>query len=98
MKLFSIGVVIHATAYVKAESAAEAFRKVSTDLKGQGIELSSRHQFATNNVCVDGRSYETLLDNEEDIALSPAMTVDDATLRFGDLELMHDYEETNDGE
>lgn len=74
MKIFSIDVRIVATAYIKADSEEEALA-LARGMRGGGIEISSRHQAAGDNICFDGGAYSGLADNDEDIALSPAMTI-----------------------
>lgn len=75
MKLFSTDIMICATAYIKAESEEEALKIAQAELKDRGIEFSNRYQGLDDNLCIDGRPYECLLDNDEEVALSPAMTI-----------------------
>jgi hypothetical protein len=90
-KLFALDVRIVATAYIKADTREQALAIANRDLVGQGLEVSSRRQFLGENVCFDGRAYECLADNEEDIALSPAMTVLTDTLRLDNVEEAHSF-------
>lgn len=81
MRLFKLDVPIWATAYIKANSAEEALNIANAEMIETGIELSDRHQSVSEAICIDGRPYACLKDNEEDIALSPAMSFD--TNRYG---------------
>jgi hypothetical protein len=74
MNVYSIDVRIVATAYIKAESEAEAL-EIIRGVKDTGLEFSSRHQSIDDDICVDGGDYRSLYDNDESIALSPAMTL-----------------------
>lgn len=75
MKLFSIEINVVATAYIRADTAEEAAELARKHLVDTGIILSSRHQPCGENICIDGRSYEDTIKNEEPIALSPAMKI-----------------------
>lgn len=74
MNLYSIDINVIATAYIKAETQEDA-QAIAEGLTDSGIELSSRYQFAGDDICVDGRDYRALLGNDEPTALSPAMTI-----------------------
>lgn len=93
MKLYGIDVDINATAYIKAETREEALAIARRDLTNTGLELSSRHWSLGDNLCVDGRSYECLLENEEDIALSPAMSINEQQFRLDDVDEVHTFGE-----
>ena len=70
-KLFSIEVTIIATAYIVAESAAEA-QGIASDLTDTGIEFGSRRQDIGDDLCVTGESYS---EDMPTVSLSPAMTL-----------------------
>lgn len=74
MNLYSIDITVIATAYIKADSAEEALVH-AWNMAETGIELSSRHQPAGEDICIDGRPYSAMLTNSEAVALSPAMTI-----------------------
>jgi hypothetical protein len=86
-KLFQVEINLCATAYIKAEDEAEAKQIAARDLVNEVLELGDRYQPAGDNICIDGRAFACLVDNEEDIALSPVMTI------TGCGEVAPDYEE-----
>jgi hypothetical protein len=65
-KLYSIGVTIYATAYVRAESEDEAL-ETAKRFEGDFLELKGYP--------IDGRAYETVIEGDMDVTLSPGMTV-----------------------
>jgi hypothetical protein len=73
-KMYSIEVPICATAYIKAHSPQEALAIANNELADTGVEFSNGYQSIGEAVCMDGRPYSCLFDNEEDVALSPAVT------------------------
>lgn len=75
MKLFSLDIKVVATAYVRAESEEEAIALVREHLVDGELQFSSRYQPMGEGICIDGSSYEQTMQNEEAIALSPAMTI-----------------------
>lgn len=68
MKLYSIDMLIHATAYVRAETPEEATRLARDLLTGSDVALAN-----CNCDVVSGESF----DSEElpDVSLSPAATI-----------------------
>jgi hypothetical protein len=96
MKLFATELMICATAYIRAETPAQALTIAQRDLADQGLEFCNRWQGIDANICMDGRPFEVLLDNDEDIALSPAVTVVTKQFRLNRIEEAHDFEEDND--
>lgn len=75
VKLFRIDIPLYATAYIKAENEEWALAIADFHLTANAsIEFSGRYRSLEDNICMDGRSFECLLDNDEDIALSPAMS------------------------
>lgn len=97
MNLYSINIPIIATAYILAEDENQALHIANRDLTNTGLEFSSRHQSVGNNVCIDGQPYTGLYDNEEEIALSPAMSLNRARYRLDEIEEVEiDLEQDND--
>lgn len=99
-KLFSIDVPIYVTAYIKAETAEEALNLAKAELCDRGIEFSNRYQGLDDNLCMDGRPYECLFENDEEIALSPAVTFSKMPAELGIAmieEVEVEEEETTDG-
>ena len=74
MNIYSIDVQIVGTAYIKAESEEEAL-KIANSLPNEFLEFSNGHQCIGDDICMDGGSYQGLADNDEPVALSPAMTI-----------------------
>jgi hypothetical protein len=68
-KLYSIGVTIYATAYVRADDEDDAVRKAKAELLNECI-------FAEEGLFT-GRDYDDLFHDDEtvDVTLAPAMTV-----------------------
>jgi hypothetical protein len=92
MKLFSIDVMVCATAYILAESAEEAKAKAE-DLQGEGLEfLSSRTLLGSTkhaeDIYMTGESYH---EDMPTISLSPAMTVHSPDYRT--LDEVEDFDE-----
>jgi hypothetical protein len=85
-KLFSIDVPIFATAYIKADTAEDALNLANAELRDRGIEFSNRYQQLDDNICMDGAPFESLFDNDEEIALSPAMSFSDGKLGIAQIE------------
>jgi hypothetical protein len=75
VNLYSINVNIVGTAYIKAESEAQALAIANRDLRDTGFELSDGYQPIADNICIDGCQFDGLLDNEEEIAFSPAFSI-----------------------
>lgn len=75
MKLYQLNVNIVGTAYIKAESEEQALEIANRDLRDVGLEFSDRHQPIGDNICIDGCPFEGLVDNDEDIAFSPAFSI-----------------------
>ena len=67
MKLYAIDVTIHATAYVKADSADEARNKAVATLKDRQADLVGSH---TSELRYDDPALP-------EVSLSPAMTIGD---------------------
>ena len=80
-RLFSIDVPLFATAYIRAENEREALNIANAELRGRGIEFSNRYQSIDDNLCIDGAPFDRVMENDEEIALSPAMTLGDG--KFG---------------
>jgi hypothetical protein len=85
-KLFSIDVPIFATAYIKADTAEDALNLANAELRDRGIEFSNRYQQLDDNICMDGAPFESLFDNDEEIALSPAMSFSDGKLGIAQID------------
>jgi len=75
MNVYSLDIQIIATAYIVAESEEQALEIANRDLTETGIEFSDRHQSIGDNICLDGTVFANLVDNDEEIALSPAMSL-----------------------
>lgn len=78
MNLYSMGVTIHATVYVKANSPGEALQNARC-VQNACIEVKDIYE---GDVTISGLEF-----NDPDlpaVSLSPAMTV-------GDVEMNHDY-------
>jgi hypothetical protein len=95
--IYSIEIKICATAYIVAGSEAEA-QQLADTLADEAIEFSDRHQNVGENICVDGRSYDAMADNDEPIALSPVMTVHGAWSDDSEVELVEVLEGDEDEE
>lgn len=69
MKIFRVGITIHGTAYIRANSEARA-RELAEGLEGVGIEV---HDSWDGDVIITGLPFD---DPElPDVSLSPAMTI-----------------------
>lgn len=90
-QVYSIDIKICATAYIVAESLEEA-QDLANDLEDKGIELSSRYQPIGDDMCIDGSSYEALAENDERVALSPAMTIHGLWTKSDTVELVEAIE------
>lgn len=75
MNIYSVDVSIVGTAYIKAASEEEAQALAAKHLTGAGIVLGDSYQCANEDICVDGREFSALAENDEAIALSPAFTL-----------------------
>jgi hypothetical protein len=77
-QLFSMDLRLYATAYVVAESPEEAMAKLREVTDGNwGLEFANGHQVLNEGkICMDGREFPHLFKNAEEIALSPALTID----------------------
>lgn len=71
-KLYSVGVTIHATAYIVAESAAQAAAMAQEAFAFEEATVSKRTTFG--EVPVSDSSFEGLLIDGPAVSLSPAMT------------------------
>jgi hypothetical protein len=72
-KLFSVDVAIIATAYIVADSEAEA-QEIANSLADEALEFSSRQQHVgvDAEIVITGESYSA---DMPELTLSPAMTV-----------------------
>jgi hypothetical protein len=91
-KLFSVGIMIAATAYIVADSEEEA-KKKAEDLPHEGLEfLSSRVLIGSTkhaeDIYMTGESYHADMPT---ISLSPAMTIHSRDYRT--LDLVEDFDE-----
>jgi hypothetical protein len=75
VNLYQLNVNIVGTAYIKAESQEQALEIANRDLRDVGLEFSDRHDPIGDNICVDGCQFDGLLDNDEEIAFSPAFSI-----------------------
>lgn len=80
-KLFSMGVTIHATAYVLADSEEEAVAKCREACMDSAIYLSDRRQEA-GDMIITGETYSP---DMPEVSLSPAMTVGEVDAKSVDL-------------
>jgi hypothetical protein len=71
MTVYSIGVIIHATMYIKAENPEEAYAK-ARDMRDTVLELAEDD---TTSPPISGKKYDD--PDLPEISLSPAMTVAD---------------------
>lgn len=96
-KLFSVDVAIVATAYIVAESEAEA-QEIANGLSDQALEFSSRQQHVgvDDEIIITGETYNA---DMPEISLSPAMTLLGPQGRKVDFqeEFEEEEEETCDG-
>lgn len=79
MNIYSLDVKVGATAYIKADTPEQALELAKQHMTYTGIQFSDRHQNLDEAgdpvICMDGRPYPALAENEEVIALSPVMTI-----------------------
>ena len=92
VNVYSIDIPLVATAYIKANSPEEALDIANAELTDRGLEFSNRYQPIGEAVCMDGGSFEGLLDNEEDIALSPAVSLNASKYCLRDIDLAEELE------
>lgn len=70
-KVFSLGVTIHATAYVLADNDEDAVKKAREAFMDSQIQLSDRRQ-EVGDVIISGERYSKRMPA---VSLSPAMTL-----------------------
>lgn len=87
MKIYSLGVTIYATAYIKASSEEEARQLVQDELLGNWIEVAEDELFC-------GKPYHDLFEDGPEVSLSPAMTPDHISTDY--IEVAYDPDEDND--
>lgn len=87
VNVFRIDIPVYATAYITAESADEALKIANSDLTETSVEFSDRHQSLGDSICMDGRPFTCLIDNDERIALSPIMSLNRRRYLADDIEL-----------
>jgi hypothetical protein len=96
VNVYSINIPIVATAYIVAENGGEALAIANRYLTDTGIHFSDRYQELDANICIDGGSYDSLLENEQEIALSPAMSLNEKYYSSEEIELVEELEEDED--
>lgn len=96
MNVYSIDILIGGTAYIKAESEEEALSIAKSNMDLVGIEFSDRYQPIGDNICMDGRSFQNLIDHDEEIALSPVMTIHKVWDKGATPEFVEELEDVED--
>jgi hypothetical protein len=95
VNVYSIDVPIVATAYIVAESPEAALEIANRDLADTGIHFSDGYQPLGDNLCIDGCTYDLLLDNDEEIALSPAMSLNEKSYSLDDIDLVEEFDDAD---
>jgi len=87
-KLYSVDIPVYATMYVKAETPEQALEIA----RSKSDAWIMTHEPSEFDLTVDTSNYE---DIEDDVTISPAMTIQDLKDVTLHVELCHDYEDAS---